>query len=524
MINPLVQVSRLRVEVESTREAILKGVDLEVSQGDVLCLVGESGSGKTTLALSLLAYARHGAEFVDGSIVVDSTNLLSLSRTEIRGLRGSTVAYVPQDPGTALNPALTIGEQLTEHLPRGRNAHDRIKEVLEDVGLPTDSEFLRRRPSELSGGQQQRITIAIAIVGDPRLLVLDEPTTGLDVQNQAMVLELVARICDEHQLTAIYVTHDMAVVAQVATHVAVMYQGEIVEIGESDQVLKAPEHPYTRQLIAAVPDVRTPGQARDRPAPEPSTPVPALEVRGLRAAYGSSEVLHGLDFTVEPGRCTALVGESGSGKSTLSRLLIGLHHQPYKGDVLFHGQIVTQSARRRSSEQHRRVQYVFQNPFASLHPRATVRRTLVRARRHFTGESKQAAVAAVEEQLKRVDLAPELIDRYPSELSGGQRQRVAIARALLAEPTLLICDEITSALDVSVQASILELLGRLVSEGLTVLFITHDLGVVRSFADDVVVMQNGHIVEHAPTEQLFTNPRSEYAKMLIEIAPSLKAA
>lgn len=534
MADPLIRISGLDVSIDDGDTRIVRDIHLEIEEGEVLCLVGESGSGKTTLALTLLGYCRSGAEVTAGEVVVDGMSLFALSPREIRALRGRKLAYVPQDPGTALNPAMSIREQLTEHLDRGIDQDATISEVLRDVGLPADPQFLKRRPGELSGGQQQRIAIAIAVVGGPEVLVLDEPTTGLDVQSQAMVLDLVNRICKARSLTAVYVTHDMGVVAEVASRVVVMYDGTIVEDGPRDQVLYSPSHEYTRTLLDAVPDVnrpRRPGaealtvsDAADTGQDSSEALQPILETVGINASYGDKQVLFDLSLAVQRRGCTALVGESGSGKSTLSRLLIGLHRQSYEGRVLLEGEELAQQARRRPTEQRRHLQYIFQNPYASLNPRATVENSLLRARRHFTGESRRAASREIEAQAERVGLTRQLLRRYPSELSGGQRQRVAIARGLLAEPTMLICDEITSALDVSVQAAILDLLRELIDQGLSMLFVTHDLGVVRSLADDVVVMQYGRVVEHGPTERVFTEPESEYTRLLIDLAPSLYAA
>ena len=567
----------------SSGHAIVDDVSFTVPQGTIMGLVGESGSGKSTLALAILGFARAGARIAGGEVRIDDADVLALRGEALRKERGSTVAYIPQDPATALNPALSIGEQLLEVLPRGARSAQQIGKILEAVGLASDRKFLQRVPSELSGGQQQRIAIAMAIAPRPRVLVLDEPTTGLDVSTQALVLALIAELCAERNMAAVYISHDLAVVAQIAAEVTVLYGGTVVETGPTAAVLARPAHPYTRSLLRAVPSVaertilrpirgvapgidnRPPGcvfsdrcdfatdacrdgvpqlrqtgagtaarcirvqEVWDAPAPiiaapprlaeQADAPV-AFAVRDLNIRYGTTPVVFDVEFDLQRGSCLAVVGESGSGKTTLSRCLIGLHSEA-TGRMLLDGQALEGRSTRRSKDQRRRIQYVFQNPYASLHPRRTIRKSLRLAARTFGITRPSEMTAAIEEALTRVEIPLRLMDRYPNELSGGQRQRIAIARALLAQPEILICDEVTSALDVSVQASIVELLRKLLADGLAMVFVTHNLAVVRSIADDIIVLRSGRIVERGSADAVLDDPQDAYTRALLRDAIDL---
>ncbi|CCH31794.1 ABC transporter ATP-binding protein [Actinosynnema sp. NPDC047251] len=573
-----VQVSGVTVVVAATGRPIVEDIGFELGRGEVLGVVGESGSGKSTLALALLGYARRGARITGGRVVVDGVDLLSLPAAELRRARGSRVAYVPQDPATALNPGLSLATQLTEGVlaPR-REALARVRPLLEAVGLPGDDAFLKRRPRQLSGGQQQRVAIAMAVAAGPRLIVLDEPTTGLDVSTQARVLEMVRDLCREHDMAAIYVSHDLAVVADVADHVTVMYGGEVVESGTDRDVLVRAAHPYTRALLGSVPSAthrhrlvpipgRAPNAGEERtgcvfaprcghvaaacattrpelvPGPTgtlarclrteevartPRVPPPPHEphavdsgeqdvfaVAGLDAGYGGRQILFDVSFGLARGRCLALVGESGSGKTTLSRCLVGLHEEQ-DGVLTFEGRSIPAGAGARDKETRREVQYVFQNPYGSLNPHRSVESSLLVPLRHYFGVGAGEGRRRVREALERVEIPSALADRYPAELSGGQRQRVAIARALVCEPKLLICDEVTSALDVSVQASVVELLRSLLDDGLSMIFVTHNLAVVRSIADSVVVLNGGRVVESGATGAVLSAPSHPYTRALM---------
>jgi peptide/nickel transport system ATP-binding protein len=584
-----VTVRELKIDLVSTGADIVDGIVLEVRAGEVLGLVGESGSGKTTVGMALMGYCRPGGRVTGGEILIDGRPLAGMAAGELRRLRGGTVSYIPQDPGTALNPALRIGRQLSEMLeahPAGTSAEERqarIRETLEEVALPGTDEFLRRYPHQLSGGQQQRVAIAMAFACRPHVIVCDEPTTGLDVTTQARVLETVRELCRSHQVAAVYVSHDLAVVAELADHVAVMYAGRIVERGPRDTIFSQPRHPYTRKLLRAVPDLagkravigiagraplpgnrpsgcffaprcdlaidrctaEFPGptefegghivhcfRAQDAPdqLPTAGETAPAAQagdivvaVEHVNAQHGSHHVLFDIDVSVRRNECVALVGESGSGKTTLARCIAGLHSN-YTGDITLGGERLPESARRRSSQARKQIQYVFQNPYASLNPRRTVGQTIARQLQLFFPGNKRDTGRRVGDCLERVALSSMAANRYPDQLSGGERQRVAIARALAAEPSLLVCDEVTSALDVSVQAAIVELLRELrVQTGLSLLFITHNLALIRTIADRVVVMTEGKIVESGPTLEVFSTPSAEYTGKLLANTPTVEA-
>ena len=581
----VLRVSDLRVELAGQVD-VLADVSFSLAAGEIVGLVGESGSGKTTLATALLCHARQGARITGGRIAVAGQAVLELEGEALRLARGGLVGYVAQDPATALNPALRIGALLREtvlaHQPRLTTdaLQQRINETLVDVGLPDDPAFLRRFPHQLSGGQQQRVMLALAFVLRPKLIVLDEPTTALDVTTQAHVLETLKRLCRGHGVAALYVTHDLAVVRDLVDRVMVMYAGRLVEVAGRETLFKAPAHPYTRALLAAIPDIarRQPLQAIGGHAPAPGQrpagcafaprcarrraecaviepsllafeggqqvaclapyrePLPPgerdvelaaapcaevlLEVRGLDVAY-DRQVLFDVSLQVAQGECLALVGESGSGKTSLARAIAGLSEN-VQGQLRYGGAPLAFTARHRDARLRHQIQYVFQNPYRALNPRQTIAQTLSAPLAHFFSVRGDAARSRVEAVLARVSLPARLADLYPHSLSGGERQRVAIARALICEPRLLVCDEITSALDVSVQASILALLRRLQREGLTVLFVTHDLGVVRAIADRVLVLRQGRVVEEGSAEQVLGRPVDGYTRTLVEHSPRLQ--
>jgi peptide/nickel transport system ATP-binding protein len=578
-----VEVRGLRVLLGGGPHDIVANVGFSIAPGEVVGLVGESGSGKTTVGLALLGHSRPGAAIAGGQVVLDGTDLLAADAETLRAMRGARVAYVPQDPSIALNPALRVGVQIGEmleaHLPALSQAERaaRLDELLAEVKLPPGPDTLRRYPHQFSGGQQQRLVLAMAFACRPRLIVLDEPTTGLDVTTQAHVLQTVRDLCRVHGVAALYVSHDLAVVAGLAHRVIVMYAGRIVEAGPARAVFATPRHPYTARLLRAVPDpagrramAGIPGHApspQSRPAgcafaprctaastacivppietpagaghvvrcwhPEaaaPAAPVPAprpppasaaplIAIGGLTAGYGPIRVLHDISLSIAEGECLALVGESGSGKTTLARCIAGLHAQ-HDPAVTLRGQPLARAVQARAQEARRAIQYVFQNPYASLNPRRSIGASIARPLRLFFGLDAAATERAIDEALTRVALPPAMKHRFPDQLSGGERQRVAIARALAAKPDLLVCDEITSALDVSVQAAIVELLAGLrAREGLALLFVTHNLPLIRSIADRVAVMQSGRIVELGATDAVFAAPQAAYTRDLLANTP-----
>jgi peptide/nickel transport system ATP-binding protein len=515
-VSAVLQVEGLTVELPGGRAAV-DDVSLAVGPAEILGLVGESGSGKTTLALALLGYARPGCRIVAGSVDVAGTRLTGLSENEARSHRGRVVSYVPQDPASALNPSLRVGGAVSDVAQEhgGDSGRGRVLQALERVHLPGDSTFARRYPHELSGGQQQRVTIATALVCEPAAVVMDEPTTGLDVVTQARILDEVERLRSERGIAVVYISHDLAVVASVADRVAVMYEGRIVEEGDATQVITRPRHEYTRKLVASIP------QLVERRRDEQERGAAILSVEGIHAAHGGAPVVDDVSFELARGACLAIVGESGSGKTTIARCVAGLH-QPSAGAIRMDGEQLASRARSRTREQRRRLQIVFQNPYDSLNPRRRIRDEIARPARLLRGISAAEAEAEVARLLERVRLPSRLANRFPGELSGGERQRVAIARALAAGPELLVCDEITSALDVSVQATVLELLRELRAElGLSLLFISHDLAVVGTVADDVLVLESGRVRETGPTAMVLSSPQDEYTRRLLEAAPSL---
>jgi peptide/nickel transport system ATP-binding protein len=589
--DPVLAVSGLRVVV-GRGEPIVDDVSLAVRPGEILGLVGESGSGKTTTALALLGYARSGVRITAGEVTVAGQRLALGDERAARRLRGRLVSYVPQDPSTSLDPSRRIGQAIRDMLDRRTGpapGADPVGTALAAVHLPATPAFARRYPHELSGGQQQRVAIAAALACEPPLVVLDEPTTGLDVVTQARVLDEIARLRIERALAMVYVTHDLAVVGQIADRICVMYAGRIVEEGPTRAMLRRPRHPYTRGLVASIPDHAEPRRVQAMPgvavgvgerppgcafAPrcpqrtargeqelpeledvadgwrvrcfewqqtpplviaervlerEPTQAAqPLLAVESLRAGHGRGAdavvAADDVSFALAPGGCLALVGESGSGKTTIARCVVGLH-APWSGRVLLDGRALAAQAADRDKESRRRVQIVFQNPYDSLNPRHRVGDAIGRPARQLRDLSAPAARAEVSDLLERVRLPPRVAERFPAELSGGERQRVAIARALAAHPDVLVCDEITSALDVSVQAAVLELLATVRDElGLALLFITHDLGVVATVADSVVVLELGQVREQGTVRQVLTAPEVDYTRRLVAAAPRLPEA
>ena len=536
--SPLLSVEGL--EVRFGRGApVLCGVDLSVHRGQTVAVVGESGSGKSTTAAAILGLLAPGGRITAGRIVFDGRDIASQDQRQLRSIRGREIGYVPQDPMTNLNPVWKVGFQIREALRANtddRDARQRAVDLLAQAGMPDPAKQAGRYPHQLSGGMCQRALIAIGLAGRPRLLIADEPTSALDVTVQRQVLDHLQRLTDELGTALLLITHDLALAAERAEALVVMHRGAVVESGAAQSILRDPQHEYTRRLVAAAPSLTARERRPARTADGSDDVVVASELtkvyRESRGApWGRAlrrtefRAVDGVSFRLRRGSTLAIVGESGSGKSTLARMVLGLL-QPTSGTVVFDGtDDVGALDRKKASAFRRRVQPVFQNPYSSLDPMYSVFRAIEEPLRiHRVGDREQRK-AAVRELLDQVALPSEVLTRLPRELSGGQRQRVAIARALALRPEVLVCDEAVSALDVLVQAQILQLLADLQARlGLTYLFISHDLAVIRQIADDVLVMRAGRVVERAATEDVFTRPQHEYTRQLLQAIPGASAA
>ncbi len=602
----LVSVSRLNVSYRDGDgwTQVLKDVSFDVRRSEIFGLVGESGCGKSTLSYHLLGFHRPGTRVDSGAVHFKGESVLTLGRAELDQLRGRGIGFVPQNPTTSLNPGMRVGEQIGEMLAAhwkgaDRKAHtDRILEVLDLVGLPNPREIQHRYPHQLSGGQQQRVTIAMAVACEPELLVLDEPTTGLDVTTQQRIVSLLVDLRSRLRVAMVYVTHDLALLAQMADRVGVMYAGRMVEVAPSHVIFSGPRHPYTRALISSVPCIdqgeeRPSGRLRgvlrrrelpagcpfqprcDFATPDCATVAPEqtavgpdhvvacsrirevdLEARRaepvvsggarlvgaedllaledvtisyrkplhallgrFRAAEAVRPTVPPISFSIRRGEIFALVGESGSGKSTIARAISGLI-RPESGRIRFEGADLAGEVNRRSGDLRREIQFIFQNPDASLNPRKHIGAILDRQIRFFYPDAPRDNREVIVRALNDVRLDASYADRYPNQLSGGERQRVAIARALAVNPKLVLCDEVLSALDVSVQASIIDLLVRLREEhNVAMLFISHDLAVVRNIADRVGVLYHGQLMQIASTRDLFSPPYHPYTRVLLSAVP-----
>ena len=529
MTAPLLSVEGLEVRF-GTHEAAVCSMDLTVLRGQTVAVVGESGSGKSTAAAAILGLLAPGGRITGGRIVFDGRDITKADHRLLRSIRGREIGYVPQDPMTNLNPVWKVGFQIREALRAntdGREARRRAVELLAQAGMPDPVKQAGRYPHQLSGGMCQRALIAIGLAGRPRLLIADEPTSALDVTVQRQVLDHLQHLTDELGTALLLITHDLALAAERAESVVVVHRGAAVESGAAQEILRNPQHEYTRRLVAAAPSltVRTP--RRETPRAETDDILVASELTKVyRETHGAPwrrtefRAVDSVSFRLPRASTLAIVGESGSGKSTLARMVLGLL-RPTSGSVVFGDtQIAEKLDRDAALAFRRRIQPVFQNPYSSLDPRYTVYRAVEEPLRiHRVGDRRQRE-QAVRELVDQVALPSSVLGRLPRELSGGQRQRVAIARALALRPDVLVCDEAVSALDVLVQAQILDLLAGLQSQlGLTYLFISHDLAVIRQIADDVLVMRAGRVVEHAPTEQLFSRPGHEYTRELLRAIP-----
>ncbi len=562
-MSELLKITDLNVEFVTRRGTIkaAQDINLTVAPGEVLGLVGESGAGKSTIGNAIIDLLEHPGRVSGGSVLFQGEEIRGRSEAEMRSIRGDRIGMIFQDPQTALNPLMTVGDQLVETIIKTRGydqkrAVECAIELLEGVGIDNAELRLKAYPHQFSGGMRQRVVIALALAGKPELIIADEPTTALDVSIQAQILDLIKQLCEERQLGVIIVTHDIGVIASIATRVAVMYRGKIVETGDVAQILGDPQHEYTKALISAVPradkkyhrfeavdyieggasrkpiDIATHWLGKARHQSEDETP--AVSVKNLDLSFTLQSALlkknrkmlravNDVNFDIKPGETFGIVGESGSGKSTIARLIAGLY-TPDRGEISIQGQSVLGNQRDPQIKQARRkLQMIFQDPYSSLNSRMNVMNIVAEPIRFYKLTSSEAETRQiVGDLLDHVGLGAAVANRYPHEFSGGQRQRISIARALATRPQILICDEPTSALDVSIQAQILNLLKDLQEDlGLTMLFISHDLPVIRQTCDRIAVMRSGQICELAETEELFNNPQHDYSKHLLGLMPKL---
>ena len=561
----LLQINNLEIEFPS-RKSVLRAVDnvsLSLEKGDILGIVGESGAGKSTVGNALIGLLEPPGQMTKGEIFLDGNRIDNLSDSEKQKIRGKEIGMIFQDPLTSLNPLQTIENQLVEtinlHLELGENdARQRAVELLNQVGIPDSDVRVKQYPHQFSGGMRQRVVVALALCAEPNLIIADEPTTALDVSIQAQILDLMRGLCKQKQVGMVIITHDMGVIADITDRVAVMYRGRLVEHGATEKILGNPDHPYTQSLISAVPRpdiklIRFPkvtyiedvsekntefdiakhwlGKARDYEA----APGPLVELKNISMRFTTKpaflrknriflDAVNNVSLDIHEGEVFGLVGESGSGKSTVARIICGLY-TPISGAINFAGTELTALKKQSDLDPFRKqMQMIFQDPYSSLNPRMRVLDIVAEPILfHQLAETRREVEIIVKDLLEHVGLGAQSAVRYPHEFSGGQRQRISIARALATRPRFLICDEPTSALDVSIQAQILNLLKDLQEElGLTMLFISHDLPVIRQMCDRVGVMKDGFLCEMKETEVLFENPEHEYTQHLLNLMPRLE--
>ncbi len=513
---------------------VVNNVSFELEKGETLGIVGESGCGKSTLARAIMGYLRPGGQILGGNVRFKGTSMQALKLDELQSLRGRQIAFVPQNPLSSLTYHMKVGDQIDEILKihRGLNRHDAHNETLklfQSTRLPEPAQIYQRYPHQLSGGQRQRVVISAALACLPSVMILDEPTTALDTTTEMQVLQLVKELRKEINTAIIYITHDLTLTNYMCDRVLVMQNGEIVEHGPASSVFECPKEKYTQDLVAAIPRVDRP--PRHKKSYEPENGSVLLEVKELsfafRPAWSSStlfkkrefsQAVDQVNFSIRPGETLGLVGESGSGKSTIANLLVGLL-APSLGKILLEGKPLPLLAKKRTFEQRRRVQMIFQDPLSSLNPRQRIEKIITQPLRAFFGISPRDARDQAAKLLEDLELPLEFLEQFPRQLSGGQQQRVAIARAFAAQPDLILCDEITSALDVSVQAHVLSLLTAIQRKtGTACLLISHDLGVVREVAHRCVVLQEGFVVEYDTTEKVFTDSKHPYTCRLLAAA------
>jgi len=520
---PLLEVRNLRIEGLSEKgwHEIVCGVDLQLKRGEVLGLIGESGAGKSTIGLASMGYTRDGCRITGGDIMFDGIELRTASEEKKRRLRGTRIAYVAQSAAAAFNPAHRLLDQFSEapvdHGVLSRNeAEKKGRDLYRSLDLPDPENIGERWPHQVSGGQLQRMMVAMSMACGPDLLIFDEPTTALDVTTQIEVLRTIKEIVTARQVAAIYITHDLAVVAQLADRLMVLRYGNLVEMSTTGQMLDAPQQDYTRALL----DARS---RHEKPPSAVTEPETLLMINSVTAGYRNGpNILQDVSVSVERGKTVAIVGESGSGKSTLARVITGLL-PPRSGSIEFAGERLPPALAQRNKRQLREAQMIYQMPDVALNPRQRVRDIIGRPLSFYLGLGGKQRERRIIELLEQIELSERYIDRLPSELSGGEKQRICIARALAAEPDLIICDEVTSALDTIVAQAVLDLLQRLQRElNLTYLFISHDLDTVASIADQVVVFYAGRIAEQGPKSAVFEPPFHPYTRLLLSSVPEMR--
>jgi peptide/nickel transport system ATP-binding protein len=532
----LFEVKDLRISAtsdEGVEIPIVKGVTFDIHKGEVVALIGESGSGKTTISLAALAYTKPGLHFAGGEVLLNGEDVLTMPPLRQRALRGANVAYLAQSAAATFNPAITIGEQVTESavlhgVLNQQDATKRAVQLYHTLELPDPDRIGFRYPHQVSGGQLQRLMAAMALCGNPDLMVLDEPTTALDVTTQIEVLKAFKKVIREENSAAVYVTHDLAVVAQIADHIVVLYSGEVMEQGSVDEIINHPTHAYTKRLMAAVRPIPTAGMGVEIGG-DHGKDIPNIQVRDMTAGYGGIEdgepkitILRDINVDVENAHVVGVIGESGCGKSTLARVMAGLLPQA-RGTIKLDGKELEGSLHDRSLEELQKIQFVFQMADTALNPKQVISDIIGRPLEFYHGIKGKAKHAKVAEILEMVELPPEFASRYPMELSGGQKQRINLARSLAANPEVMLCDEVTSALDSIVGANVIKLLTALRDKtGVSFVFISHDLSTVATFADEIVVLYAGRIVEQGPTDEVLTPPYHPYTRLLISSVPEMR--
>ncbi|WP_460452158.1 ABC transporter ATP-binding protein [Alsobacter sp. SYSU BS001988] len=529
----LVEIRDLKVGATTDsgrRVEIIKGVHFDIAPGEIVALIGESGSGKTTIALTLLGYARAGCEIHGGSVRVNGRDMVALSEKERARVRGTEVAYVPQSAAAAFDPAMRVIDQVVEvarihGLMPDAEARARAVDLFRALSLPNPETIGQRYPHQVSGGQLQRLSAAMALIGDPKLVIFDEPTTALDVTTQIEVLRAFKAVMKQRRIAGVYVSHDLAVVAQIADRIVVLRGGQVQEIGATAEILSAPAHPYTRELLAAF----RPSVDAQAASTEATAAQPVLELRDVVAGYGALNsdgsptitIVKSVSLSLQAGRNLGVIGESGCGKSTLARAIAGIL-PPASGAILFDGKPLPRAAKDRTREQLRQIQIVFQSADTALNPAKSIAEILGRPLDFYHGLKGRDAQSRVDALLDMVHFPRALRERRPPELSGGQKQRVNLARALAADPRIILCDEITSALDTVVAAAIIDLLKELQRElGLCYVFISHDLPTVQAVCDEIAVMFAGEKIEQMPRSHIGARDHHPYTKLLFASVPKL---